>query len=205
MKPELFRPKSTPFTHIVIVSPFLTSDILKLSPEIPTFLVYSVGFTCSLRIAAPTCCIVDTHPDTLIDLRLLNPWEELSALVADLSVGLDTAESDGGMSNHKHGHVPYVVLLLKYLEEWRAMHGGTNPLSYKEKNDFKTMILDRMRTNVPGGSEENYEEAAAAVLKNVRKAELSLDTRKVLEDPRCINPTRDVRSTQISVPEVPPR
>jgi amyloid beta precursor protein binding protein 1 len=157
-----------------------------------------------LRIAAPTRCIVDTHPDTLIDLRLLNPWEELSALVADLSEGLDAAESDGGMSDHQHGHVPYVVLLLKYLEAWRIMHGGTNPLSYKEKNDFKVMILDRMRTHVPGGSEENYEEAAAAVLKNVRKAELSSDARKVFEDTRCINPTKDVRSTQISVSAFPP-
>lgn len=49
-----------------------------------------------------------------------------------------------------------------------------------------------MRMNVPGGSEENYLEAAAAVFKNVREAEVSSDTEAVLTDSRCTNPGADV-------------
>jgi amyloid beta precursor protein binding protein 1 len=177
-----------------VVSPFKTEDVLRLSPEIPTFLVHSIGFTSMLRISAPTRCVVDTHPDTLIDLRLLNPWEELLTAAAAYTKDLDVAESDGGMDDHKHGHVPYLLLLLKYLEDWKASHGGKPPSTYSEKNEFKEIIRNKMRTNVPGGSEENYEEAMAAVLKNVRPAEIASTTKAVLEDPRCINPTADCES-----------
>lgn len=191
-KPELFQPSTTPFSHIVVVSPFLTADILKLSPEIPTFLVHSVGFTAVLRVAAPTRCIVETHPDSVADLRLLHPWPELSALVSKRTDGLDAAENDGGMSDHQHGHVPYVLLLLKYLEDWKASHGGKPPSSYGEKDELRAMMQGKMRTNVPGGSEENYKEAMAVVLKNVREPEISPDTKAVLQDPRCVNPTANV-------------
>jgi len=49
-KLKLFKADTTPFTHIVVVSPFSTSDILQLSPGIPTFLVYSLGFTAIFRV-----------------------------------------------------------------------------------------------------------------------------------------------------------
>jgi amyloid beta precursor protein binding protein 1 len=185
-------PGKTPFTHIIVVSPFTSSAVIRLSPEIPTFLVYSIGFTIALRIAAPTQCIVETHSTSLTDLRLLNPWEELLELALERTKDLDIEESCGGMSDHEHGHVPYVFLLIKYLEDWKASHDGKYPSDYKEKNEFKSAIMDKMRTNVPGGSEENYEEAVAVVLKHVRETELSPDTRAVLEDPRCKNPEMDV-------------
>lgn len=141
---------------------------------------------------APTRCIVETHPDSLADLRLFNPWEELTALAVEKTKGLDKRASEGGMDNYEHGHVPYVLLLLKYLDDWKAEHNGQYPSNYKEKNEFKAMLLDKMRTDVPGGSEENYEEAAAAIMKNLKQADISSDAKEVLEDPRCINPTADV-------------
>jgi len=58
-----------------------------------------------------------THPDSLVDLRLLNPWPELSALAAEKTRNLDLPEPEGGMSDHEHGHVPYLLLLLGYLED----------------------------------------------------------------------------------------
>ncbi|KAI5816844.1 hypothetical protein BZA77DRAFT_353409 [Pyronema omphalodes] len=75
-RPELFTPSTSPFTHIIIVSPFSTPDILQLSPEIPTFLV-------------------QTHPDSLTDLRLFNPWEELTALAVEKTKGVDKPASEG--------------------------------------------------------------------------------------------------------------
>ncbi|CCX07335.1 hypothetical protein FPQ18DRAFT_381308 [Pyronema domesticum] len=193
-KPELFKPSTSPFTHIIVVSPFSTPDILQLSPEIPTFLVHSLGWSIVLRIMAPTRCIVETHPDSLADLRLFNPWEELTALAVEKTKGLDKRASEGGMDNYEHGHVPYVLLLLKYLDDWKAEHNGQYPSNYKEKNEFKAMLLDKMRTDVPGGSEENYEEAAAAIMKNLKQADISSDAKEVLEDPRCINPTADLEN-----------
>lgn len=121
----------------------------------------------------------------MIDLRLLNAWPELIEFMEEKTKGLDVPESEGGMNDHQHGHVPYVLLLLKYLNDWKASHHGEYPSSYSDKKAFGSFVQGHMRTNVPGGSEENYEEAIGAVLKNIRKAELSTEARTVLlEDPR---------------------
>lgn len=144
-----------------------------------------------IRISAPTHCIVETHPESLIDLRLFSPWPELSAFASKHTQNIDTPESSGGMTNHLHGHVPYVALLLHYLEEWKSTHDNTLPSDYKQKNEFKSLVLSKMRTNVPGGSEENYEEAVSAVLKNLRTPEISPETKSILEDSRTLNPTAE--------------
>ncbi|KAI5805112.1 hypothetical protein EDC01DRAFT_627005 [Geopyxis carbonaria] len=193
-KPEMFDPASSPFTHIAVVAPVSTAVLLKLSPKIPTFLIYSIGFTACLRIASSTHLIVETHPDSLIDLRLTTPWPELSTLAAERTQNLDIqekTEGDGGMNDHEHGHVPYVILMFKYLEDWKASHSGNYPSNYSEKTEFKALIQDKMRTDVPGASEENYEEAIAAVMKHLRNPEISTNTKKVLADPRCVDPTAD--------------
>lgn len=108
-------------------------------------------------------------------------------------------DGDEGMSDHEHGHVPYLILLLKYLEDWKQSHSGSYPTTYKEKGEFKALIQDNMRTNVPGGSEENYEEAIAAVLKNVREAEVSSGTKEVLNDTKCVNLALEVCSISAKV------
>lgn len=107
--------------------------------------------------------------------------------------------SGDGMSDHEHGHVPYLILLLKYLDDWKQTHGGSYPTTYKEKGEFKALIQDNMRTHVPGGSEENYEEAIAAVLKNVREAEVSTETKEVLDDNKCSDLTPEVCSVSAKV------
>lgn len=96
------------------------------------------------------------------------------------------------MSDHEHGHVPYLLLLLKYLEDWKQSHEGRVPESYSEKGEFKALVMNGMRVNVPGGSEENYEEAIAAVLKNLRQAEVSSGTREVFGDPKSEDLTPEV-------------
>jgi len=98
------------------------------------------------------------------------------------------------MSEHQHGHIPYLVILLHYLEKWKHEHGGGLPGTYKEKNEFKKMLLSGMRTEVAGGSEENWEEAVAAVLANVKPHEINSGIREVLEDERCQNLDQAVSS-----------
>jgi NEDD8-activating enzyme E1 regulatory subunit len=54
---------------------------------------------------------VETHPEDVVDLRLDNPWPELAQLA-------DTLEFDE-MDDFEHGHVPYILILLKLLETWK--------------------------------------------------------------------------------------
>lgn len=55
--------------------------------------------------------VVETHPEDVVDLRLDNPWPELAQLA-------DTLEFDE-MDDFEHGHVPYILILLKLLETWK--------------------------------------------------------------------------------------
>jgi amyloid beta precursor protein binding protein 1 len=97
------------------------------------------------------------------------------------------------MADHEHGHVPYLVLLLHYLSEWKESHGGQVPSNYKEKNDFRSLVREGMRTDSPEGSEENFEEAIGAVLKNLNDPTPNSAVRDVFKAPECINLTSEVR------------
>ncbi|ELR03771.1 hypothetical protein VC83_05606 [Pseudogymnoascus destructans] len=120
--------------------------------------------------------IVDTHPDSTAttDLRLLTPWPELEEFAQELTVDIDN------LSAHKHGHVPYVALLLHYLEEWKAENSGSVPQSYADKVKFRKLVAAGA-TDSPEGAEENYDEATAAVLKTVSLPSLPSSARDVFE------------------------
>ena len=45
------------------------------------------------------------------------------------------------MTKNEYMHTPYLVILFKYLEIWRSQHDGKIPQNYKEKREFKDMIL----------------------------------------------------------------
>lgn len=120
--------------------------------------------------------IVDTHPDpdSIQDLRLLAPWPELSAEVSalgDLSV----------LSDHDHGHVPYVLLLLHYLEGWKKSHSGKYPDTFKEKTQFRDLVRAGARTSNAEGGEENFDEAAGAVLKTITPPAIGAGCREMFE------------------------
>ena len=40
----------------------------------------------------------------------------------------------------EHMHTPYVVIIYKYLQEWRRLHQSQMPKNYKEKLAFKELI-----------------------------------------------------------------
>ena len=89
------------------------------------------------------------------------------------------------MTHHDHGHVPYVLLLLYYLEEWKKTHDDQVPQTYKEKIAFREMVTKGARTDSPEGAEENYDEAVAAVLKSLNPASASSAVREVFEAEEC--------------------
>lgn len=144
----------------------------------PLVAVHSVGFYSYFNISLPgTFPIVDTHPDetATTDLRLLSPWPELSEFAADMTKNIKN------MDNHEHGHLPLVVILLHYLEEWKQTHDDTYPVAYKDKVEFRKVIESAMRRDNPEGGEENFEEAVGAVMKHVVKPDLPGSLREVFE------------------------
>lgn len=89
------------------------------------------------------------------------------------------------MNDHEHGHVPYILLLLHYLEEWKKDHDGNPPSNYREKTQFRDLVRAGARTNNTDGGEENYDEAVAAVLKSITQWTLGSSLRDIFEMEQC--------------------
>lgn len=152
--------------------------------SIPLFYVHSVGFYSQFSVQLPAqFAIVDTHPDpaSTQDLRLLSPWPELLMFTREKTVNLDR------QSNHEHGHVPYLLLLLHYLDVWKASRTGELPANYSEKKEFKAMVEAGARKSSSEGGEENFDEAAAAVLKSLNPPSISGDLREIFDARDCIH------------------
>lgn len=158
---------------------------------VPLFHLHSVGFYAHFSLHLPhTWPIVDTHPDPVstTDLRLVKPWPELLDFAAVKTEGL------AAMNAHDHGHVPYVLLLLHHLEDWKRSHEGKVPTVYREKNEFRELVTKGMRTGNAEGGEENYEEAIAAVLKSLNEPMPSSAVKEVFNADECKNLAEDVGS-----------
>ena len=154
--------------------------------SIPLFYIHSLGFYSHFSIQLPPHFpIVDTHPDPLSnqDLRLLNPWPELIDHASEKTSQIDC------LPDHEHGHIPWLLLLLHYLDKWKESHEGKPPQNYNEKKAFKTFVESGTRRNNPEGGEENFEEGAAAVLKSLNPPSISSGLREVFEAEECKAPT----------------
>ncbi|KAI3334779.1 hypothetical protein F4824DRAFT_467193 [Ustulina deusta] len=165
---------SGPFTLIMYTNPIREEDLATIEAhatqhQTPVVCIHSAGFYSYFRFNLHgTFPIVDTHPEVekTTDLRLLQPWPELSEFANEMVEGIDT------LDDHEHGHLPYVAILLHFLERWRQSHDGKNPTTPKEKKEFGKFVLSGSRTNNPEGGEENFQEAVDAINKNIKVSEL---------------------------------
>ena len=145
--------------------------------KVPVISIHSAGFYSYFQIHLPgNFPIVDTHPDSTAttDLRLLKPWSALSKYADDLTKDIEN------LSDHEHGHIPYVALLLHYLAKWKESH-GEYPITYKDKKAFGVFVADGARVTNAEGGEENYDEAVAAVLKTISAPSLSNNVKEVFD------------------------
>jgi amyloid beta precursor protein binding protein 1 len=178
----------SPYTLIIATAPVRPELLAKLSlhagaTQVPLFYVHCVGFYSHFSIHLPPAYpIVDTHPDTesTQDLRLLRPWPELIQFAQEKTANMVN------MTPEDHGHVPYLALLLHFLEEWKAQHDGKVPESYKEKTQFRSIVSQAARTDTPEGGEENFDEAVAAVLKSLNPPQPSSAVKEIFTSPECL-------------------
>ncbi|KAG5363017.1 NEDD8-activating enzyme E1 regulatory subunit [Yarrowia sp. B02] len=130
------------------------SDYL-YSHYIPLVVISTVGFYGYVRVVMKELPIIDTHPDSLVDLRLDSPWTELTEYVNNFPEPENAAARD---------HVPMVVLLLRTAGKWIKEHGRL-PTKRDEKQAFKKQV-EALRQ----GDSENVDEAVAAVWRLYQKS-----------------------------------
>ena len=175
-----------PYTLVLVVAPIdpaILSTIQQHATalQIPTFFFHSIGYYSHFSINLPPAFpIVETHPEptATTDLRLLKPWPELSTFAKKKTEGMASKNA------HDKGHIPYIALLLYYLEQWREKHDGKVPETYKEKQEFRDAYV---RTGSP--DEENFDEACAAVLKALNPPVPSSSVGEILNAPEAQNIT----------------
>ncbi|OAP62952.1 hypothetical protein AYL99_02179 [Fonsecaea erecta] len=181
-----------PYNLILLCAPVSQEPLERictyaLENSIPVIYVQSAGFFGSFSIQLPSeFPIVDTHPDpeSTQDLRLLAPWPELDAEV-------DSLGDLSSLSDHDHGHIPNILILLHYLRRWRLDHDDKYPSSFKEKTEFRELVKSGARTNNPEGGEENFDEAGAAVLKGIAPPPIGSGCKEMMSMPSCTNLTAD--------------
>ncbi|KAM0750517.1 NEDD8-activating enzyme E1 regulatory subunit [Meredithblackwellia eburnea MCA 4105] len=145
--------------------------------SIPLIKVRSCGFYGSLRTQIRELAIVETHPESLIDLRIHNPFPSLIEYARSFDF-----ES---MDSEQHGHIPAVVILVRALEDWKATHDGKGPIGTEQRNDFVKSISTKRRSS----DEENFDEASALFRRAGVKPKVPTDIEALFKDPACENLT----------------
>ena len=101
--------------------------------NVPLAVCVSYGFVASIRLQVSEHCIIESHPDNLLeDLRLDKPFPGLKEF-------MDTIQLSE-MDHKQFSHTPYLLLLYKALEIWSAKYGKDFPTNYKEKESLKNII-----------------------------------------------------------------
>ncbi|ERE80149.1 SUMO-activating enzyme subunit 1-like protein [Cricetulus griseus] len=55
-----------------------------------------------------------------------------------------------------HSHTPWIVIIAKYLAQWYSETNGRIPKSYKEKEDFRDLIRQVLKLQVPSSIEDIF-------------------------------------------------
>ncbi|KAJ2923585.1 hypothetical protein H1R20_g13506, partial [Candolleomyces eurysporus] len=119
----------------------------------PLVIIRSAGFLAEVFIQFHEHAIIDSHIDSTPSLRIDKPFPAL--LERSLAIDFENLDVTD------HGHVPYVFILVRVLEEWKKAHDGNPPRTAAEKKEFKSLILNMRKKS----DEENFEEAESQAYK----------------------------------------
>jgi len=170
---------------VVVANNMVEKDVRQLaaicwSSNVALVVLRSWGLIGYIRVCVPEHTIVESKPDNPPDdLRLSQPFPELANYAASFQMDK--------MDSSQHSHTPFVVILLQYLEKWKAEHGGKLPEAYAEKKAFKDGILKCQRKT----DEENFGEAFKSAHKAYAPISIPTFTQAVLNDQKAANPTAD--------------
>ncbi|OAX41832.1 hypothetical protein K503DRAFT_734837 [Rhizopogon vinicolor AM-OR11-026] len=149
----------------------LSALLWKDSRYPPLVAVRSAGFLADFYIQFHEHTIIESHSETSPSLRIDKPFPALRELA--LSLEYDK------MDPTEHGHIPYVVILVRALEDWKKSHGNSLPKSYDERQQFKKGILAlKMK-----GDEENFDEAEAQAYRCWTETKIPSEIAVLFSDP----------------------
>lgn len=172
---------------LIIASSLPDKTLLELSKllwdhNVPLVVCNSYGMVGYLRIVTKEHTIVESHPDDEIaDLRLDVPFPDLKNYCDNINLN--------ALSKKDHMHTPWLVLIYKYLQQWKQEHDGIAPKNYKEKKEFKEYLRAGILKNEDGvpEMEENFDEAINRVNTALVPTKVPSAVSALFEDDKCNN------------------
>ncbi|KAJ7485285.1 hypothetical protein FB451DRAFT_1337569 [Mycena latifolia] len=146
------------------------STLLWADETLPMLVVVnSAGFLGEFFIQFHEHTIIESHSETAPSLRIDKAFPAL----LDYSTSLDFANMDPT----DHTHVPYVIILVRALADWKAAHDGKPPQTTAEKKLFK--------------EGENFDEAEAQAYRCWTETRVPSDIAALFQDPQlsALSPT----------------
>ena len=133
---------------------------------------YGLIGTCRIQVLQSGHHIVESKPTSSVpDLRIWKPFPELVAHA-------ETYQMDS-LDDMQHGHVPFVVILLKAIQRWKSDNEGRIPITLKEKDEFKEHYVKAMSRDY--SKEVNFEEAVRDAYLAYTPHELPHEVQELLE------------------------
>ncbi|KAG6918799.1 hypothetical protein DXG01_011551 [Tephrocybe rancida] len=149
------------------------STLLWSDDSLPTLVaIRSAGFLAEFFIQFHEHTVVESHSETAPSLRIDKAFPAL----LDYSLSLDFAKMDPT----DHTHIPYVVILVRALEDWKKAHDGRPPQTYPEKKAFKEGVL-AMKVKF---DEENFDEAESQAYRCWTETGVPSDIAALFQDPQ---------------------
>jgi len=145
--------------------------------NVPLVVVQANGLLGFVRLQVHEHTVIESKPDfPPVDLRLGAPFPGLQAF-ADSFV---LASLDSG----EHSHVPFPVLLIKALADWKQNHNGQVPTDSESRDLFKEAVLQMARKD-----EENFTEAYMKAHLAYQESSIPDEVKAVLNDDKAKNLT----------------
>ncbi|KAL0959096.1 hypothetical protein HGRIS_014394 [Hohenbuehelia grisea] len=150
----------------------------------PSFVVVrSSGFLAEFSIQFHEHTVIESHSETAPTLRIDKPFPALLEYANSLDfTNMDPTE---------HSHIPYVVILVRVLEDWKKSHNGAAPKTYEEKKEFKKTIT-AMKVKV---DEENFDEAEAQAYRCWTESSVPSEIAALFQDPKAFSAASSSSST----------
>ncbi|KAK3528262.1 hypothetical protein QTP86_028494 [Hemibagrus guttatus] len=189
--PEFFNRFSLVISVQLPESVYLKLACVLWKAGVPFLVCRTYGLVGYMRLAVKEHTVVESHPDSALeDLRLDSRFTELKNHIS--SYDLDS------MDKKDHSHTPWIIIISKYLEKWLSEHDFQLPKSYKEKEEFRRLIRDGIRTNENGilEEEENFDEAIKNVNTALNPTKICSNVEEIFSSEQCENITSQIQATQ---------
>ncbi|OMJ13474.1 NEDD8-activating enzyme E1 regulatory subunit [Smittium culicis] len=143
--------------------------------QIPVIDCVSNGFLGSLHTYISEHCVVESHDVPTDDLGIINPFEE----ILSYSSKYFKSENDDSSRNE----IPYIIILIKKLQEYKSNNDGRLPTSFKEKKAFK----DFLASDSYYSGNDNFNEALENSIRYLSAPSINSELLNIFGNDKCKN------------------